>query len=69
MLTYHDKPSNDNSGLHAAAGYDAEEQNRRYYESRHKRNTECATMAWALAGFALFCMIIGAVVMKIAMEI
>lgn len=25
------------------------------------------TIAWALAGFALFCMVIGAVVMKIAM--
>lgn len=25
------------------------------------------TIAWALAGFALFCMIIGAVVMKLAM--
>ncbi len=41
--------------------------NAAYYAERHRRNTECATIAWALAGFALFCMIIGAVVMKIAM--
>lgn len=46
---------------------DAEEQNRRYYENRHRQKKECETMAIAICAFALGCMIIGAVVMKIAM--
>lgn len=48
--------------------YDNEAENARYYENKRKQRTECAAMAWTICAFALFCMIVGAVVMKIAIE-